>query len=80
MSISRFFLRSQLKLSSLILVRSLLDVCIFSLTFQLIWNFHSMMLWSDRKSLFVMSWMVSGLLLMSQSRVFPSLCVCMCMC
>ena len=39
-----------------------------------------MILWSDRKSLFVMSWMVSGLLLMRQSRVFQSMCVCMFMC
>ena len=80
MSTSRLFFRSWMKLSSLILVRSLLVVCIFSLTFHLIWNFHSMILWLDRKSLFMMSWIVSGLLLMSQSRVFPSLCVCMFMC
>ena len=69
-----------MKLSSLTLDRSLLVISIFSVTFWLIWNFHSMMLWSDRKSLPVMSWIVSGLLLMSQSSVFPSLCVCMFMC
>ena len=39
-----------------------------------------MMQWSKRKSLFVMSRMLFGLLLISQSRVLPSLCVCVCIC
>ena len=79
-STSRLFFKSLIKLSSLILDRSLLVVCMFSVTFWLIWSVHSMILWSDRKSLLVMSWIVPGLLLMSQSSVFPSLCLCIFMC
>ena len=79
-SISRFMFRSSLNFSSSILLRSLLDVCVLSLTFWLTWNFYSLMQWSDRKSLFVMSKMLFRLLLISQWRLLPSLCVCMCIC
>ena len=65
---------------SSMLLRCLLDVCIFSLILWLTWNFHSIMQWSNRKSLFVKSMMLVGLLLISQSRVLPSLCICVCIC